>query len=41
MAATKRKHKLKKKEPLPRIEGDFLICGCDLSMYGPAFALMQ
>lgn len=41
MAATKRKHKLKKQEPLPHIEGDFLICGCDLSMYGPAFALMK
>ena len=38
--ATK-KHKLKKVEPLPHIEGSFDIVGCDLSMYCPAFALFH
>lgn len=36
-----KKHKLKKAEPLPHIEGDFDIVGCDLSMYCPAFALFH
>lgn len=36
-----KKHKLKKAEPLPRIEGDFDLVGCDLSMYCPAFVLFH
>ena len=36
-----KKHKLKKAEPLPHIEGSFDIVGCDLSMYCPAFALFH
>lgn len=37
----KKKHKLKKPEPMQHIEGDFLILGCDLSMSSPGFALLQ
>ena len=36
----KKKHKLKKKVPLPHIEGSFYILGCDLSMRCPGFALV-
>lgn len=37
----KKKHKLKKLEPMAHIEGDFIILGCDLSMSSPGFALVQ
>lgn len=39
--AKKKKHKLKPKEALPHIEGDFLIVGCDLSMRCPGFCLIK
>lgn len=37
-ASKKKKHTLKKAEPLPHIEGDFDLLACDLSMYCPGFA---
>lgn len=37
----KKKHKLKKDEALPHIEGDFDIVACDLSMKCPGFALLR
>lgn len=37
----KKKHKLKKEEPLPHIEGDFCLVSCDLSMKCPGFALLK
>lgn len=38
---TKKKHKLKKEEALPHIEGDFDLVACDLSMKSPGFALLR
>lgn len=38
---TKKKHKLKKDEALPHIEGDFDLVACDLSMHCPGFALLH
>lgn len=39
--AKKKKHQLKKDEPLPFIEGDFDIVSCDLSMQCPGFAILH
>lgn len=41
MADKKKRHRVKKTEPLARIEGDFDIVGCDLSMRCPGFALIH
>lgn len=35
------KHRLKKKPPLPHIDGDFELVACDLSLSCPGFALLQ
>lgn len=37
----KKKHRLKKEEALPHIEGDFDLVSCDLSMKCPGFALLH
>lgn len=37
----KKKHKLKKDEALPYIEGDFDLVCCDLSMKSPGFGLLR
>lgn len=37
----KKKHRLKKEEPFPHIEGDFDLVACDLSMRCPGFALLR
>lgn len=36
-----KKHKLKKKPPLPHIDGDFILISCDLSLRCPGFAKLK